>query len=472
MYSANPFSKYDLLPLHEKRKLNKQKKAQFGEVLPPRQPNTPVALDTSGITPIDLNLKRSSAHEQVHSFLNEKEKKPFPMELAYSALLAVDRFIPGEDIDRPVVQPGQSYNENPYGTGSQAIAKYGKKMKYQDGGDPPIKKQSPSVYGIKNNPQFTPNYNFSIFSDKYGTGYGGKDTTMYDIHFQSMVDQEPQALYNRYKYEQYGLPRVGPDGGATDMKIYSADQSKQQAYADALKQRSDASYNMYSATPISRNPKTYAYGGEIGGEDPMKPAKKLPVYNDQTLKEDTDFARKFIERRTGPSFLASNTTVGKVGDPRVQFEYANPQMLDTVPKATSLPTGVKIDDVFQTNTGQYGYMHPQNGSFIVVDPGVIYGRYGQKKDAPVAKLEDGGVIAKDGHWIQKAVNPKHKGYCTPMTKKTCTPKRKALAKTFKKHHGFHEDGGLVPYFEEGGSYDLSDQQIADLISQGYELEMK
>lgn len=43
-------------------------------------------------------------------------------------------------------------------------------------------------------------------------------------------------------------------------------------------------------------------------------------------------------------------------------------------------------------------------------------------------------------WIQKAVNPKHKGYCTPMTKSTCTPRRKALAKTFKKHHGFHKKG--------------------------------
>jgi len=39
---------------------------------------------------------------------------------------------------------------------------------------------------------------------------------------------------------------------------------------------------------------------------------------------------------------------------------------------------------------------------------------------------------KDGGWIQKAINPKHKGYCTPMTKKTCTPRRKALAKTLKK----------------------------------------
>jgi len=51
------------------------------------------------------------------------------------------------------------------------------------------------------------------------------------------------------------------------------------------------------------------------------------------------------------------------------------------------------------------------------------------------KAEGGRIGLKKGsnkNWIQKAVNPKHKGFCTPMTKKTCTPKRKALAKTFKK----------------------------------------
>ncbi len=37
----------------------------------------------------------------------------------------------------------------------------------------------------------------------------------------------------------------------------------------------------------------------------------------------------------------------------------------------------------------------------------------------------------DKKWIQKAVNPAHKGYCTPMSKPTCTPKRAALARTFK-----------------------------------------
>jgi len=41
-------------------------------------------------------------------------------------------------------------------------------------------------------------------------------------------------------------------------------------------------------------------------------------------------------------------------------------------------------------------------------------------------------MVTDKKWIQKAVNPAHKGFCSPMTKKTCTPKRKALAETFKK----------------------------------------
>ena len=55
------------------------------------------------------------------------------------------------------------------------------------------------------------------------------------------------------------------------------------------------------------------------------------------------------------------------------------------------------------------------------------------KQLGATKMKKGGnVKAKDGKWIQKAINPKHKGYCTPMTKKTCTPRRKALAMTLKK----------------------------------------
>ena len=58
------------------------------------------------------------------------------------------------------------------------------------------------------------------------------------------------------------------------------------------------------------------------------------------------------------------------------------------------------------------------------------------KDVRTMAAEGGRIGLKKGgsdkNWIQKAVNPKHKGFCTPMTKKTCTPRRKALARTFKK----------------------------------------
>lgn len=57
---------------------------------------------------------------------------------------------------------------------------------------------------------------------------------------------------------------------------------------------------------------------------------------------------------------------------------------------------------------------------------------GKGKYAPKAAAAKPKAKAKDGKWIQKAINPKHKGYCTPMTKATCTPKRKALAMTLKK----------------------------------------
>jgi hypothetical protein len=60
-------------------------------------------------------------------------------------------------------------------------------------------------------------------------------------------------------------------------------------------------------------------------------------------------------------------------------------------------------------------------------------------------------MAKKSKWIQKAVNPKHKGYCTPMTKKTCTPARKAFARRAKA--GKLQTGG-------------TDQQIQPVNPQG------
>lgn len=43
------------------------------------------------------------------------------------------------------------------------------------------------------------------------------------------------------------------------------------------------------------------------------------------------------------------------------------------------------------------------------------------------------------------INPAHRGFCTPMSKSTCTGARRRLALTLKKHHGFHKKqlGGEV-----------------------------
>lgn len=45
-------------------------------------------------------------------------------------------------------------------------------------------------------------------------------------------------------------------------------------------------------------------------------------------------------------------------------------------------------------------------------------------------------MAKD-KWIQGAINPAHAGFCSPMSKPTCTPRRRALAERFK-HGDIHK----------------------------------
>ena len=40
------------------------------------------------------------------------------------------------------------------------------------------------------------------------------------------------------------------------------------------------------------------------------------------------------------------------------------------------------------------------------------------------------------HWIK--TNPAHKGDCTPMTKSTCTGRKRQFALLMKRKHGFHK----------------------------------
>lgn len=53
-------------------------------------------------------------------------------------------------------------------------------------------------------------------------------------------------------------------------------------------------------------------------------------------------------------------------------------------------------------------------------------------------LKKRGIALDEKNWIQGAINPSHKGYCTPMSKPTCTGHRRALAKRFK-HGDLHDE---------------------------------
>lgn len=86
----------------------------------------------------------------------------------------------------------------------------------------------------------------------------------------------------------------------------------------------------------------------------------------------------------------------------------------------------------KASTKRVGPVDP-NGAWTKVQEMNLPPRNVKTKASLTPNKKQGATsMAKEGKWIQKAINPKHKGYCTPMTKKTCTPKRKALAMTLKK----------------------------------------
>ena len=48
-------------------------------------------------------------------------------------------------------------------------------------------------------------------------------------------------------------------------------------------------------------------------------------------------------------------------------------------------------------------------------------------------------MLQEKKWLKGAINKDHAGFCSPMSKSTCTTHRKALAKRFKKGGDLHKD---------------------------------
>jgi len=58
------------------------------------------------------------------------------------------------------------------------------------------------------------------------------------------------------------------------------------------------------------------------------------------------------------------------------------------------------------------------------------------------------------------INPKHEGYCTPMSKPTCTPRRKALAKRLKPGGDLYKGKSMKKKQQGGPLKELNDMQYA------------
>jgi hypothetical protein len=106
--------------------------------------------------------------------------------------------------------------------------------------------------------------------------------------------------------------------------------------------------------------------------------------------------------------------------------------------------GVSLAPMIGGTLGLINRLLPDEQERRPLAPQMAYNPYAYGTGSQAISKNGGYVTAKDGNWIQKAINPAHKGYCTPMSKKTCTPRRKALAKRFKSGDLSHEHGGVIP----------------------------
>ena len=91
----------------------------------------------------------------------------------------------------------------------------------------------------------------------------------------------------------------------------------------------------------------------------------------------------------------------------------------------------EIKKVGVENYSQDGY---HKGEFNKKGDSIEYGkekRYSKKNPPQSPPTQMKQPFYRTGPINFMGINPDHKGYCTPMTKASCTPPRKALAKRLK-----------------------------------------
>lgn len=368
----------------------------------------PQRAQTPGLAPIDKgtpNVQLPNQQQQIdpNSYnpgikAQPPRRNPNVGNAIMLGLAAVDAAIPGERIhNQQVIHPQQGYAPHPLGTGSQALMADGGEV----GPGPHMLELPPdTIKPLKiGDRTVDPGVIRNIVGESRKQHVDPYDALAIAYQESGIDRDNPYHLNPDY----YGKSMGGPKSGVESIV-------KQMQYAKSLQKR-----GVIPDTDVYRLQGYNGYGKIGKGHADLEGAGS--IYG-QPIPE-------------GGIDLKKNPLYGKrVTDIRDNMLKKN----DSLRKY--IETG-KFDD------GGW-MMNPARDTPLVIPEGV----------------GDNMPSAKSGNWIKGAVNPKHKGYCTPMTKSTCTPRRKAFAMTIKKHHGFHEAGGIIPdnmsafsphNYENGGS---------------------
>lgn len=308
---------------------------------------------------------------------------------ALTALLAVDALIPGKKPQSPVVRPGLSYNEHPYGTGSSALARNGMKLSTMG-----YKHNSPDVgeprLRIPSNQITMEGVKFPVYGqDEYGNGqmmYPGKNYQFEGKY----VDETPV-------YSQGGLIKRPPKyqaGGAvattppTDITRMTPEQITYfNNFNDYVKGQ-----GLQGSTKLNTgglNEKLYSqYNDSLKTANPL-PLRQLTrmAQNEQHFQKDFDV--DFAKRKTPQAAdVLATSSISPIDDyygsetskryipvaERVQSvnnRIVSKQNLGYVPNSLNAPKAGAVKkplpsgaEVFTNQDGDTGYLDPANDQWV------------------------------------------------------------------------------------------------------------
>lgn len=183
-------------------------------------------------------------------------------------------------------------------------------------------------------------------------------------------------------------------------------------YSTVEKTKDVPGYNVYDMLSNKKNATDYFHSGSAG-------------------KEKSAMLSELQQYLIDNKYISHPYAVNEITPQKIKDVY-----VDRMFKENDYP--LRIFDIMKTSENNYKLISEGLNKMISTVPvGVGLGAYKlNENDSDMNERKFGG-------WIQKAVNPKHRGFCSPMTKSTCTPRRKAFAMTMKKHHGFNAEGGYI-----------------------------